>query len=110
MSNDLAYVCDNVPPSHSRGINCGFSPVAEKRMVVSVMRKYGIVRNERCSHQDLIEFFKHQLKVKSRTDRKRMILADSIESRVHIANLVHVNGIKHDYLFLVSSRHNGTDS
>lgn len=68
-------------------------------MMISVMRMDGIERNERYSDQDLIEFFKHQLKVKSRTDRKRNILADVSEIRVHIANLLHVNGIKFDDLF-----------
>lgn len=71
---DLAYACDNVSPPLS-GL---------KRMVfltlLAVARMEEVIQHERYSHQDLVGFFRHQLRMKIRTDRKGLLSADFNES------------------------------
>lgn len=61
-------------------------------MVVRVTRQGGISPNEYFSHQDLIRFFEHNLRMKTRTDRKKLVLDDSSKRWVHAVRLVHVKG------------------
>lgn len=61
-------------------------------MGVRVTRQEGISPNEYFSHQDLIRFFKHKLRMKTKADRKRLVLDDSSKRWVHAVSLVHVKG------------------
>lgn len=51
------------------------------------------------SHQDLASFFGHKPKMKIRTDKKCLLLADFNEIWVKVASLVCMNGDSLDFLF-----------
>lgn len=72
------------------------------RIVVWVMRMEEIVQNEHYFHQDLIEFFKHQLKI-IESNWFWQILVKGITS------LVCVNWAKTRFAFLAPSSHNGAN-
>lgn len=69
-----------------------------------------ILRNERYPHQELVGFFRHQLRLKTRTDRKCLPSADFSEKWANVVSLVRVNGTSDDFPFLVSFRYKGTVS
>ena len=58
------------------------------RMVIWVMRNKGLYEGADFSHQDLILYFRHQLRVKIRCDRKRLGCITFDKSRVYAASLV----------------------
>ena len=95
-----AFVLSNVSPPFS-GVKrmVFFSLLAVARMVVWTTRKEGILRGEGYSYQDLILFFKHQLRVKIRTDQKRLHSTDFSERWVKVASLVFLRGASLDFLF-----------
>ena len=70
---DVGYVVDNVDPPN-RGENCVvFLAIrAVARMVIWTTRKKELYDGVNFSPHDLILFFRHQLRVKIRCDKKRL--------------------------------------
>ena len=73
---DISYAVDNVLPPFQGGkrVVC-LAILAVARMVIWTTRKKELYDNANFSHCDLILFFRHQLRVKIRCNRKR---SDSI--------------------------------
>lgn len=76
-----------------------FTPAAVARMVVWLTWMEGFLRDEHYSHQDLIKFLGHQLRLKIRANRKRFLSVDFSESWVQVARFVRVNRAKFDFPF-----------
>ena len=73
MLLDVGYVMDNVLPpfqGEKRVVFLAFLAVA--RMVIWTTRKKGLYDDANFSHRDLVLYFRHQLRVKIRCDRKRL--------------------------------------
>ena len=67
---DVGCLIDNVdPPYRSEEPGMFLAILAVARMVIWTTRKYG---GSNFSHRDLILFFRHQLRIKIRCDRKRL--------------------------------------
>ena len=68
---DVGYVVDNVDPPY-RGEKCVvfLAILAVARMVIWETQKKELYDGKNFSHHDLIMFFRHQLRVKIRCDRK----------------------------------------
>ena len=67
------YVVDNVLPQFQGEKHVVFFTIlAVARMGIWTTRKKGLYDNANFSHCDLILFFRHQLRVKIRCDRKRL--------------------------------------
>ena len=58
------------------------------RMVIWVMRNKGLYEGANFSHQDLILYLRHQLRVKIRCDRKRLGCITFDKRWVYAASLV----------------------
>ncbi|CAE1313253.1 unnamed protein product [Acanthosepion pharaonis] len=100
VSIDRAYACDNVSPPYSGMKRMVFlTLMATARMVIWTTRKEEILRGNRLPHSDLNRFFEHQLKMKIRSDRKRLHSTVSSERWVKEASLLRVNGASLDFLF-----------
>lgn len=69
------------------------------RIVIWTSRMGGILRYGRYSHQTLVGFFQHQMNVKVRTGRKRLMSTDFSQSRVKLASLLHVKEASLAFLF-----------
>ena len=70
---DVGYVVDNVlPPFQSEKRVVFLVILAVARMVIWTTRKKGLYDDANFSHRDLVLYFRHQLRVKSRCDRKRL--------------------------------------
>ena len=78
MLLDAGYVVDNVDPPWK----------GEKRVEIWETRKKGLYDGANFSLRDLILFFRHQLRVKIRSDRKRLGLITFYRRWVHVASLV----------------------
>ena len=89
MLLDVGYVVDNIDPSY-QGEKCVVFLVilVVARMVIWVMRNKGLYDGANFSHCDLILFFRHQLRVKIRCDRKRLDHITFDKTRVYAASLV----------------------
>lgn len=62
---DVSYVCDNVaPPWEGRKRLMFLILLGVARMVVWITRKLVVLHEDMLSHNDLIAFFKYQLKTK----------------------------------------------
>ena len=73
MLLDGGYIVDNVLPSFSGEKFVVFLAIlAVARMVTWTTRKKGLYIDANFSHRDLVLYFKHQLRVKIRCDRKRL--------------------------------------
>ena len=71
MLLDVRYVVDNVLPQFQGEMRVVFfAIIAVARMVIWATRKTGLYDGANFSHNDLILFFRHQLRVKIRCDRK----------------------------------------
>ena len=73
MLLDVGYVLDNVDPplqSEKRMVFLVILTVA--RMVIWQTRSKGLYEGANFSYRDLILFFRHQLRVKIRCDRRRL--------------------------------------
>ena len=71
--HDVCYIVDNVlPPFQGEKRVVFLAILAVARMVIWTTRKKGLYVDANFSHRDLILFFKHQLWVTIRCDRKRL--------------------------------------
>ena len=70
---DVGYVVDNVlPPFHGDKRVVFPAILAVARMVIWTTRNKGLYDDANFSHRDLVLYFRHQLRVKIRCDRKRL--------------------------------------
>ena len=70
---DIGYVVDNVlPPFHGEKRVVFLAILAVTRMVIWTTRNKGLYDDANFSHRDLVLYFRHQLRVKIRCDRKRL--------------------------------------
>ena len=86
---DVGLVGDNVLPlfhSEKRVVFLAILPVAW--MVIWTRRKKGLYDNANFSHRDLVLYFRHQLRVKIRCDRKRLDHITFSKRWVNAASLV----------------------
>ena len=73
MLLDVGFVVNNIDPSVQDGKHVVFLAIlAVARMVIWKTRKKRLYDGANFSHRDLILFFRHQLRVKSRCDKKRL--------------------------------------
>ena len=71
MLLDVGYVIDNIVPWYKGEKHVVFLVIlAVAQMVIWVTRNKGLYEGANFSHQDLILYFRHQLRVKIRCDRK----------------------------------------
>lgn len=73
-------------------------------MMMWVTQMEVFLRVERYAPQDLIRFLRHQLRIKMRTDRKRLTATDFNRRWVRVARLVHVNRAKLFFFFFYSPK------
>ena len=86
---DVGYVVDNVDSLYQGEKRRVFLTIlAVVRMVIWEMRNKGLYEGANFSHQDLILFFRHQLRVKIRYDRKRLDRITFNKRWVYAASLV----------------------
>ena len=70
---DVGYVVDNVlPPFHGEKRVVFLAILAVARMVIWTTWNKGLYDDANFSHRDLVLYFRHQLRVKIRCDRKRL--------------------------------------
>ena len=73
MLLDVGYVVDNVlPPFQGEKRVVFLAILAVARMVIWATRNKGLYDDANFSHRDLVLYFRHQLRVKIRCDRKRL--------------------------------------
>ena len=73
MLLDVGYIVDNVlPPFQGEKRVMFLAIIAVTRMVIWSTRKKGLYDDANFSHRDLVLYFRHQLRVKIRCDRKRL--------------------------------------
>ena len=71
MLLDIGYIIDNVLPLFQGEKRVVFLAIlAVARMVIWMTRKNGLYDDANFSHCDLVVYFRHQLRVKIRCDRK----------------------------------------
>ena len=71
--HDVGYVMDNVLPPFQGAKHVVFLAIlAVARMVIWTTRNKGLYDDANFSHHDLVLYFRHQLRVKIRCDRKRL--------------------------------------
>ena len=86
---DVGYVVDNVlPPFHCEKRVVFFAILAVARMVIRTTRNKGLYDDANFSHRDLVLYFRHQLRVKIRCDRKRLDRITFSKRWVNAASLV----------------------
>ena len=86
---DVGYVVDNVLPPFQDEKRVGFLAIlAVARMVIWTTRKKGLYDDGNFSHRDLVLYFRHQLRVKIRCNRKRMDCITFDKRWVNAASLV----------------------
>ena len=70
---DIGYVIDNVlPPFQGEKRVVFLAILAVARIVISTTQNKGLYGDANFSHRDLVLYFRHQLRVKIRCDRKRL--------------------------------------
>ena len=86
---DIGYVVDNFLPQF-QGEKCVvfLTILAVARIVIWMTPKKGLYDGANFSHCDLILFFRHQLRVKMRCNRKRLDRITFDRRWVHAASLV----------------------
>ena len=86
---DVGYVVDNVLPPYQGEKRVVFLAIlAVARMVIWSTRNKGLYDDANFSHRDLILYFRHQLRVKIRCDRKRLDRITFSKRWVNAASLV----------------------
>ena len=86
---DVGYVVDNVlPPFQDEKRVVFLAILAVARMVPWTMRKKGLYDDANFSHRNLVFYFRHQLRVKIRYDRKRLDRITFDKRWVNAASLV----------------------
>ena len=81
--------------------------LAAARMVIWTTRKKGLYDDAKFSHRDLILFFRHQLRVKIKCDRKRLDLMTFDKRWVNAASVVVRKGTMLETFFLPLPTHPG---
>ena len=83
------YIVDNVlPPFHGEKRMVFLAILAVARMVVWTTRNKGLYDDAHFSHRDLVLYFRHQLRVKIRCNRKRLDRITFSKRWVKAASLV----------------------
>ena len=86
---DVGYVVDNVlPPFHGEKRVVFLAILAVARMVIWTTRNKGLYDDANFSHHDLVLYFRHQLRVKIRCDRKCLDRITFSKRWVNAASLV----------------------
>ena len=86
---DVGYVVDNVlPPFHGEKRMVFLAILAVAWMVIWTTRNKGLYDDANFSHCDLVLYFRHQLRVKIRCDRKRLDRITFSKRWVNAASLV----------------------
>ena len=89
MLLDVGYIVDNVDPPYQGKKHVVFLVIlAVARMVIWEMRNKGLYEGANFSHGDLILFFRHQLRVKIRCNRKCLDQITFTKRWVNAASLV----------------------
>ena len=93
MLLNVGYIVDNVNPPF-QGDKCGMFLVilAMARMVIWQTQNKGLYEGANFSYRDLILFFRHQLRVKIRCDRRCLDRITFSKRWVHAASLVVCKG------------------
>ena len=95
MLLDVGYVIDNVlPPFQDEKRMVFLAILAIARMVIWTTRNKGLFDDANFSHRDLVLYFRHQLRVKIRCDRKRLDRITFSKRWVNAASLVVKKGAK----------------
>ena len=93
MLLDVGYVLDNADPPFQGEKRVVFLVIlAVARMVIWSTRNKGLYDGANFSHRDLILFFRHQLRVKIRYDRRRLDHITFSKKWVYAASLVVCKG------------------
>ena len=86
---DVGYVVDNADPPFQGEKRVVFLVIlAGARMVIWQTRNKGLYEGANFSYRDLILFFRHQLRVKIRCDRRRLDRITFSKRWIHAATLV----------------------
>ena len=86
---DVGYVIDNVlPPFQGEKPMVFLAILAVARMVIWTTRNKGLYDDANFSHRDLVLYFRHQLRVKIRCNRKRLDRITFSKRLVNAASLV----------------------
>ena len=86
---DVGYVIDNVlPPFQGEKRMVFLAILAVARMVIWTTRNKGLYDDANFSHHDLVLYFRHQLMVKIRCDKKRLDCITFSKRWVNAASLV----------------------
>ena len=89
MLLDVGYVIDNVVPPYKGEKRVVFLAIlAVARMVIWVTQNKGLYEGAIFFHRGLILYFRHQLRVKIRGDRKRLGCITFDKRWVYAARLV----------------------
>ena len=89
MLLDVGYVMDNVlPPFQGEKRVVFLAILAVVRMVIWTTRNKGLYDDAKFSNRDLVLYFRHQLRVKIRCDRKRLDRITFDKRWVNVASLV----------------------
>ena len=103
---DVGYVGDNdLPPFQGEKRVVFLAILAAARMVIWMMRKKGLYDDAKFSRRDLILFFRHQLRVKIRCDRKRLDRITFDKRWVNAASVVVRKGAMLETFFLPLPAH-----
>ena len=106
MLLNFGYVVDNVNPPFQGEKHVVFQMIlAVARMVIWQTRNKGLYECANFSYRDLILFFRHQLRVKMRCDRRRLDRITFSRMWVHAANLVECKGAMLELSFPPLSAH-----
>ena len=91
---EASSVCSNVVPKLNRQEHYVFlCLLGVMRVVIWTTRKKGLCEDESFSSQALVAFFKHQIKFKIRSERKRLSSLEFGERWVTVAHLCRVVGV-----------------
>ena len=85
---DVGYVVDVLPSYQGEKRVVFLAILAVARMVIWMTRNKGLYDDANLSHRDLVLYFRHQLRVKIRCDRKRLDRITFSKRWVHAASLV----------------------
>ena len=97
---NVGYVVDNVlPPFQGEKRVVFLAILAVSRMVIWTTRKKGLYDDANFSHRELILYFRHQLRVEIRCDRKRLDRITFNRKWVNAASLVVRKGAMMESLF-----------
>ena len=98
---DVGYVMDNVLlPFQGEKRVVFLAILAVAQMVIWTTRKKGLYDDANFSHRDLVSYFRHQLRVKTKCDRKRLDCITFDKRWMNAASLVVKKGAMLESSFL----------